>query len=91
MIYQKTIKFFLAIFLVGNIFISEAQDADNNSWEGHSLYSIPNTLTKAEKKDGWKLLFDGKQIKYWRGYNMSKVPKCWIIEDNSLKINNGHL
>ena len=33
----------------------------------------PNTLTDAEKKAGWKLLFDGKSINGWRAYQNKKT------------------
>ena len=37
----------------------------------------PNTLTKAEKQAGWKLLFDGKTTEGWRGYRMKTLPPGW--------------
>jgi len=43
-----------------------------------------NTLTDAEKKDGWKLLFDGKTTDGWRGYKMDKMPPGWKVEDGIL-------
>lgn len=43
-----------------------------------------NTLAVKEKKNGWKILFDGKSTKGWHGYNMKNFPDCWIIEDGSL-------
>ncbi|MGE5395414.1 MAG: DUF1080 domain-containing protein [Candidatus Saccharibacteria bacterium] len=43
-----------------------------------------NTLSDDEKKDGWQLLFDGKDFTGWHGYNMKGVPDSWIIEDNAL-------
>ena len=45
-----------------------------------------NTLTKAEKKEGWKLLFDGKTLKGWRGFGMDKAPEGWKVEDGTIKI-----
>ncbi|MCI0537222.1 MAG: DUF1080 domain-containing protein, partial [Verrucomicrobiales bacterium] len=36
-----------------------------------------NTLTDAEQKAGWKLLFDGKTTEGWRGYKMDKLPPGW--------------
>lgn len=43
-----------------------------------------NTLNKKEVKDGWQLLFNGKDFTGWHGYNMKGIPECWTIEDNSL-------
>lgn len=42
-----------------------------------------NTLTAKEKEKGWQLLFDGKKIDGWHGYNMKSFPDCWTIEDGS--------
>jgi hypothetical protein len=45
----------------------------------------PNTLTAAEKKAGWKLLFDGKTTEGWRGFNRPAMPdKGWGVRDGSL-------
>jgi hypothetical protein len=44
----------------------------------------PNTLTQAEKKNGWQILFDGKTTNGWHGFNMKVFPDCWIIEDGAL-------
>jgi hypothetical protein len=33
----------------------------------------PNQLTAAERKQGWQLLFDGKTIDQWRGYQKPDV------------------
>jgi len=43
-----------------------------------------NTLTAAEQKDGWKLLFDGKTIDQWRGFKMETVPPGWSVEAGAL-------
>ena len=43
--------------------------------------SAPNTLDKAEEKNGWKLLFDGQRTNGWHGYNLKDLPDSWIIED----------
>jgi Domain of Unknown Function (DUF1080) len=49
--------------------------------------AAPNTLTANEKKEGWKLLFDGKTTDGWHGYNMKVFPDCWKIEDACLTMN----
>ena len=51
-----------------------------------------NKLTAAEKKDGWKLLFDGKSLKGWRSYGKPDGPKQgWEVEGGVLKcVANGH-
>jgi hypothetical protein len=42
-----------------------------------------NTLSGKEKRNGWKLLFDGKTTDGWHGYNLKAFPDCWIIEDGA--------
>ncbi len=44
----------------------------------------PNTLTEAEKKAGWKLLFDGETTKGWRGYKMETMPPGWTVANGAL-------
>ncbi len=44
-----------------------------------------NTLTEAEKAEGWKLLFDGKDAsEHWRGYKKETLPDEWVVEDGAL-------
>lgn len=43
-----------------------------------------NTLTAAEAKNNWQLLFDGQNFTGWHGYNMQGIPDCWIVEDQAL-------
>ncbi len=46
----------------------------------------PNQLTKKEQKEGWILLFNGKNFDGWRQCNGTAMPSNWIIEDNAMKV-----
>ena len=49
-----------------------------------------NTLTAAEKKEGWKLLFDGKSATGWNSWKTKKPLKlgAWVVEDGALTLKN---
>jgi 3-keto-disaccharide hydrolase len=48
--------------------------------------SQPNHLTDAERKAGWKLLFDGRTIAGWRGFKRGDLPQeIWEVDDGCLK------
>ncbi|MDR1864071.1 MAG: DUF1080 domain-containing protein [Bacteroidales bacterium] len=44
----------------------------------------PNTLSKAEKRDGWQLLFDGKTTKGWHSFNQQSVLSPWKVRAGTL-------
>lgn len=48
-----------------------------------------NKLSKKEKKEGWVLLFNGKDFNGWRQCNGTEIPKNWIIDDNAMKVFTG--
>lgn len=46
----------------------------------------PNTLTRAEKRAGFELLFDGTSTAGWRGDGKQKFPeKGWVVENGTLR------
>jgi hypothetical protein len=43
-----------------------------------------NKLTPAEKKAGWKLLFDGKTLTGWKGYKKPEAPPSFQVIDGAI-------
>ena len=49
-----------------------------------------NTLTPAERRDGWKLLFDGHSLEGWMWSMDAKPPApCWKAENGTLRTTPG--
>ncbi len=46
----------------------------------------PNTLTAAEKQQGWVLLFNGQTFNGWRQCNGTAMPANWVVEDQAMKV-----
>ena len=46
--------------------------------------AMNNTLTEDEKKEGWKLLFDGTSLSGWHKYGGEPAGSSWKIADSSL-------
>jgi hypothetical protein len=47
----------------------------------------PNQLTAKEKKEGWRLLFDGKTIDKWRGYHKKDLTGVrWTSHEGCLEL-----
>ncbi len=45
----------------------------------------PNTLTSAEKAEGWQLLFDGKTLDGWRSFNEKELKGGWTVVDGCIQ------
>ena len=44
-----------------------------------------NTLTEAETKQGWKLLFNGQDFTGWQSYSGTIPAEAWVITNNCIK------
>ncbi len=53
-----------------------------------SMAFSQNTLSKAEKNKGWKLLFDGKTTKGWHTFNTTTIGSAWKVENGALYLDN---
>lgn len=51
---------------------------------GSSAMAADNQLTAAEKRAGWKLLFDGRTTAGWRGFKAAEPDKGWTVQDGAL-------
>src|SRR5690348_4109159 len=40
-----------------------------------------NTLTEKEKAEGWKLLFDGRDLNGWHNFKKTDVRPGWQVKD----------
>ncbi|MCK8491048.1 DUF1080 domain-containing protein [Spirosoma sp. RP8] len=47
----------------------------------------PNALSPQEKKEGWKLLFNGRNTAGWHTYGGKPVGTSWQIDQGALKLN----
>lgn len=48
---------------------------------------VPNHLSKEEKKNGWRLLFDGKSSKGWKSAKRPGFPQNgWTVENGILSV-----
>jgi hypothetical protein len=61
----------------------EATDQESATMEEASS---PNTLTQAERDEGWILLFDGQSMDEWTGLGRDQIPEGhWVVEDGTIR------
>lgn len=55
-------------------------------WAGACRQETPlvNQLSENEKKEGWKLLFDGKTFDQWHIYNKGDTASVWVVQNEEL-------
>lgn len=72
---------------------SGAKKAENNEMKAESKLPEYRVLeneqvdlsTLKQDKDGYYILFDGKEMKGWRGYGKDHIPARWTVEDGAIK------
>lgn len=53
---------------------------------GQNRGASPNTLSSAEQRAGWELLFNGRDTSGWRGFGRDSFPASgWVVEDGWLR------
>lgn len=55
------------------------------SFGGH-VTQAQNTLSAQEKKDGWMLLFNGRNTSGWHTYGGQPVGSAWRVEEGALHL-----
>ncbi len=45
-----------------------------------------NQLSDEEKKDGWELLFDGKDLSQWRNFKGEGIREQWVVKDGAFTL-----
>lgn len=51
-----------------------------------SSFAIDNTLTDDEKSQGWKLLFNGKDMSQWRNFKKSTISEQWQVHNGTMQL-----
>jgi len=53
----------------------------------NNAFAQNNTLTAREKQQGWKLLFNGKNLQGWHSYLANAPGKAWQVQDGAIYLN----
>jgi hypothetical protein len=52
-----------------------------------SFCQIPNSLTPKETQQGWRLLFNGKDLLGWHSFQEKVLGKAWQVQDGKIMLN----
>lgn len=82
---MKNLLFFaFALLLLGCGGAATEQEQASVETTEPEAPAADNTLTEAEKAEGWMLLFDGQSTEGWRGYNQDSLPATWSVSEGTL-------
>lgn len=83
--YAVAVSFLALICASSTLFAQQKNALIAKPGEAKSKQAAINTLTDAERRAGWKLLFDGKTTTGWRGYHRDNFPAGrWTVQDGCL-------
>jgi Domain of Unknown Function (DUF1080) len=79
----------LAVSALAGCQLNSAKDADESKKDtmsntSNNTAAAPNTLTDAQKNEGWQLLFDGTTTKGWHVYNKKSDGSAWKVADGAM-------
>ncbi|HEY9042481.1 MAG TPA: DUF1080 domain-containing protein [Rheinheimera sp.] len=57
------------------------------AFSSFSALAADNQLSAEEQRNGWQLLFDGKDMSKWRNFKQQGLSEQWVIEDGTMKLN----
>ncbi|MDX1943471.1 MAG: family 16 glycoside hydrolase [Saprospiraceae bacterium] len=57
---------------------------DNPGFKTQAPDFKQNTLSETERKEGFKLLFDGNSLNGWRNFNKKVLGSSWIVQDDAI-------
>lgn len=78
-------KLFASVLVLTVGWLSSCNQNTTVTEDTESQPNQDNTLSEAERAQGWRLLFDGQSTDGWRGYNQETLPSGWVVEDGTLK------
>ncbi|MEP7258389.1 MAG: DUF1080 domain-containing protein [Flavitalea sp.] len=55
-----------------------------------AVKEMPNTLTDAEKSDGWELLYDGSTLAHWHSYNKKSDASAWKTDGGAIYLDSNN-
>lgn len=71
-----------------NIRIQTGRNLRPRPWDQCPVQNLmPNNLCEQEKKQGWRLLFNGKDLDGWRSaFNTAAPAEGWTVQDGMLSV-----